>query len=81
MLTCKEVTERASLYVDRELGLWARLQFRLHLIMCQHCRRYMEQIETVVRLLRDRPTELAASETAEVLVDAFRQRQGNSTKQ
>lgn len=76
MLTCKQVTERASLYVDRELGLWPRLQFRLHLMMCQHCRRYIEQIEAVVRLLRNRPTEPAAFETAEALVDAFRRRHG-----
>ena len=74
MLTCKEVTERASLYADRELGWWARVQFRLHLFMCQHCRRYMDQFESAIRLLRDHTAEPPASETVDSLIDDFRRR-------
>jgi hypothetical protein len=41
MLSCREVTERASDYLDRALPLRQRLAVRLHLFMCQHCRRYL----------------------------------------
>lgn len=51
MLTCREVTERASAYVDRELPLRSRLAMRLHLAMCVHCRRYFRQFRQLLAAL------------------------------
>lgn len=61
MLSCREVTERASDYLDRALPLWQRLAVRLHLFMCQHCRRYLRQLRAVVTALGRMP-ELEVSE-------------------
>jgi hypothetical protein len=35
--------------MERSLGLWERLELRLHLIVCTWCARYLNQI----KLLRD----------------------------
>lgn len=53
MFKCSEVTEMASDYVDRNLGWWTRTQLRMHVALCRHCRRYVEQIEATMALLRD----------------------------
>lgn len=48
MLSCKEITQLTSDYVDKELGFLKRMQFRLHLFMCKNCQRFVEQFETTV---------------------------------
>lgn len=46
MLSCKEVAERASALIDGELGLFDRLQMRLHLAMCKGCGAFIHQMKT-----------------------------------
>lgn len=55
MLTCREVTEMASAYLDRELSWPKKAQFRLHLMMCRHCRQYVDQLAKTVTLLQHPP--------------------------
>ena len=43
MLTCKDVCENASDYLDGSPGMGERLQWRLHLLICKHCRRFLRQ--------------------------------------
>jgi glutaredoxin 3 len=52
MLTCREFSERASGYLNRELSSWDRLRVGLHILLCRHCRRYVEQFRTVIEALR-----------------------------
>jgi predicted anti-sigma-YlaC factor YlaD len=72
LLKCRDIAEGASAYLDREVSWWRRLQFKLHLSMCQHCRRYVDQMEAVVRLLRTQPTEPPAPEALDAIVEQFR---------
>lgn len=72
MLTCREITEGANQYVEGELAWWAKLQFRMHLFMCRHCRRYMDQMESTIRLLRNPPPEEPAPHLEQALLDQFR---------
>jgi glutaredoxin 3 len=51
MLSCKELSEKASDYLDGELSPWSRVQIRLHVFMCNHCRRYMHQLRLAVDAL------------------------------
>lgn len=44
MLSCKEVAERASGLIDKELGLFEALQMRLHLAMCKGCAAFVGQM-------------------------------------
>jgi predicted anti-sigma-YlaC factor YlaD len=58
MFRCSEVAERASLLIDGELGLWPRLNIRLHLAMCRGCRAFVEQL----RITRDLAVLAGAAE-------------------
>ncbi|EKF61015.1 putative transmembrane anti-sigma factor [Agrobacterium albertimagni AOL15] len=58
MFRCSEVAERASLLIDGELGLWPRLNIRLHLAMCRGCRAFVEQM----RITRDLAVLAGAAE-------------------
>lgn len=44
MLSCKEVSERASALIDKELPLWEVVQMRLHLAMCKGCSAFVRQM-------------------------------------
>ena len=44
MLTCKQVSERASDDIDGHYKGWQKLQIRLHLMICSHCRRFRRHL-------------------------------------
>lgn len=44
MLNCKELSEQASDYIDKNLSFLDRMQIRFHLVMCKHCHRFVEQL-------------------------------------
>lgn len=75
MLSCRQLTEHASDYLDRELGLWQRLQVRFHLAFCHHCRRYVAQIERTVATMRHLPKEPPSPEIAAAVLGALRKKQ------
>jgi len=52
MLSCREVSECASDLIDRRASWRIRAEARLHLFLCQHCRRYVEQLKLTVQALR-----------------------------
>jgi len=52
MLSCRDVSEKASDYLDRNLPWWARAQVRMHLLLCEYCRRHVAQLKLVVESLR-----------------------------
>ncbi len=54
MLTCQEVTAKASLMVDGELGFRERLALRMHLMMCANCRRFARQFKALVASMASR---------------------------
>jgi len=45
MLNCKQATQMMSQGLDRRLGWRERLTLRLHLLICEGCRRTREQFE------------------------------------
>lgn len=61
MLSCREVTRRASEYVDRELPLRERLAVQFHLLMCVKCRRLVRHVRCLVASLAQRPQARAPS--------------------
>ena len=54
MLTCQEVTAKASLMVDGELGFRERIALRMHLMMCVNCRRFVRQFKALVASMASR---------------------------
>lgn len=72
MWNCQQVTQRATDYLERELPWHARLQFRLHLLMCRACERYVRQLvltRDALRALKDARPSAPSPE----LRHAFRQ--------
>jgi predicted anti-sigma-YlaC factor YlaD len=56
MLNCKEASALMSQALDRRLSLWERANLRLHLLVCEGCRRFERQmalLRTACRRLFD----------------------------
>ncbi len=68
MLTCQEVTAKASLMVDGELGFRERIAVRMHLMMCVNCRRFARQFQALVSSMASR-NRLTAETIAPEFVD------------
>lgn len=50
-LTCQELVEVITGYLDNALSQEERLRFERHLAACPGCRVYLEQMRTTLRLL------------------------------
>ncbi len=72
MLTCKEITELVTDFLEGRLSLVQRLRFQFHLGMCRHCRAYLRQMRITVRALGLLPSEPAPPEVSEELLRRFR---------
>jgi predicted anti-sigma-YlaC factor YlaD len=79
MLTCRELTELATDYLERDLPWSARLRVQVHLWMCIHCRTYVDQMRKVIALLRRLPTEQAPPQLLEALLAQFREMRDKPT--
>jgi predicted anti-sigma-YlaC factor YlaD len=56
MLTCRElVQERASDYLDKQLNWHQRIGVRFHLLICDHCSRFIRQLKRLRKMLAHRP--------------------------
>ncbi len=71
MLSCREVTELVTDFVEGRLSWWDRLRFQLHLGMCRHCREYLRQMKTTQRLLGSLPPQPPPPEIEAELLRRF----------
>ncbi len=68
MLACKDIHELATDYQEHALPWGKRLQFRLHLLLCDACRALLAQLERTRTLLgRLGGGELTKAEEDEIL--------------
>lgn len=51
MISCKDINHLASDYLDKTLPLKQRIGFIMHVMVCQHCRRFLRQFKTIVAVL------------------------------
>lgn len=72
MLNCRDITERASAYVDAALPWRMRLQMWMHLAMCRFCRAYVRQMALVSHTLSRLPRQRSDRPVPEALVTIFR---------
>lgn len=52
MISCKQATELVSKSLDTHLSWRERLALRSHLLMCKLCRRYNQQLQYIIRIIR-----------------------------
>ena len=78
-LTCKEIVELVTDYLEGHMVPAQRARFEQHLLTCLPCTTYLEQMRSMVGLAAtlDAPVEIAVEPPPAVL-DAFRRwkRQG-----
>ena len=64
MLSCRELSETATDYLEGTLSLRQRASVKMHLLMCKHCRAYIDQLAKTVALLKsgqvERPSRIPA---------------------
>ena len=64
MLKCRDVLEQADAYLDQQLSGWQRLQFKLHILLCRNCRRYVKNLQLTQQVSQQmRLTQTSPSET------------------
>lgn len=72
MLTCQELTEVITDYLEGRMSFMNRLRFRAHIGMCRHCRAYLGQMEHTVRTLGRLPPETIPPHVQDQLLAQFR---------
>lgn len=72
MLTCKELTELVTDYLEGRMPFRKRLAFFLHISMCKNCREYLRQTKLTIATLGKMPSDPIPPETRDALLDRFR---------
>jgi predicted anti-sigma-YlaC factor YlaD len=70
-LTCRELVELVTDYLEGALPADERLDFERHLVGCSGCRDYLDQVRTTIELT-GKIDEEPPSPLREQLLDAFR---------
>ena len=65
MLTCSEVAAQASNYLDQDMSMPQRAAFRLHLMYCTNCRRFVRQLRLLKQSVHLRPLAAPADDQVE----------------
>ena len=71
-LTCRELVELVTDYLDHRLALDDHVQLEQHLVLCTGCRHHLDQMRGTLRVLRTGRDEELRPETLDALMDAFR---------
>jgi anti-sigma factor RsiW len=71
-LTCKELVELVTGYLDGSVRGWRRRRFEAHLAACDGCTRYLRQMEATIRMTGTLTEEQVTEEQKAVLLTAFR---------
>jgi anti-sigma factor RsiW len=72
MLTCRELTEIMTDYLEGRMRPMRRLEFQIHLGMCGRCRVYLRQMRATIKALGALPTRPAPPEVTAELLRRFR---------
>jgi len=73
-LTCKEVVELVTDYLEDKLPADERRRFDYHLAGCPYCEIYLEQMRQTIKTLGHLPEESIAPTTLADLLSHFRRR-------
>ncbi len=57
MLSCKQITDLVTDYLEGRMGFADRMRFQMHVGMCKHCRAYLRQMKATVAAVGRLPDE------------------------
>lgn len=76
MISCKDLTELVTDYMEGNMTFCQRLSFQLHVGMCRPCREYLRQVTFTVQtmgcLAETAAAPLMPAEVQEELLQRFR---------
>lgn len=72
MLSCIDVTDMVTDYLEAELDAGLRVQFEQHVVVCPPCRAHLSQMRQTRTALRCVPEEPLSPELELALLGAFR---------
>ena len=72
MLTCQELTELVTDYLEGRLSLWDRMRFLLHIGMCKHCRAFLRDRKLTIQTVGKMPPDPIPPDVRDELLDKFR---------
>jgi anti-sigma factor RsiW len=72
MLTCREMVELVTDYLEGRLGGADRERFEAHVAECDACTLYIEQMRMTITALGHIPPETISPEAERELLEAFR---------
>jgi len=71
-MTCQELVELVTEYLDGTLSPMDRARFEEHLAVCPYCRTYLEQMQQTISAVGKLTEESIAPQTREELLQLFR---------
>jgi len=71
-LTCKELVELVTDYLEDQLSAEERLKFEQHLNWCPPCGHYLEQMQVTIRAAGSLTEHNVPEAAQKVLLEAFR---------
>jgi anti-sigma factor RsiW len=71
-LTCQQLVELVTSYVEGTLTPADRARFEGHLASCQGCRNYLDQMRKTIAIVGKLSEDAIAPEAQQQLLDAFR---------
>ena len=70
--TCRDMSELVTDYLEHATPLSVRFGMWLHLLQCEACRHYFDQIRRTIRLIGSGPTLLPDRRAEDAMLDAVR---------
>jgi anti-sigma factor RsiW len=78
-MPCQELVEVITAYLEGTLPEPDRTRFEEHLVVCPHCRIYLEQMRDTITALRGLDGEQIPEGDKQELLSLFRNWRGNET--
>lgn len=72
-LTCQELVELVTDYLEGALPAHERVRFDEHLANCRHCRVYLDQMQRTIRAVGRLTVETIPDEARDALLARFRE--------
>lgn len=72
MLTCQELTEVVTDYLEGRMGLVNRLRFRLHVGMCRPCKDFLRARKLTIEAVGSLPPDPMPPEVRDELLERFK---------
>jgi predicted anti-sigma-YlaC factor YlaD len=71
-LTCKELVELVTNYLEGRLSAQERVRFEEHLGLCLGCHTYLDQVRTTIALTGSLTEESIPPQARDTLLETFR---------